>query len=114
IVNATPVGQTPPAPAHEGRGGLHALEAPGVAPDGLTAVVPIPADAIAPHCVVVDMVYKPPVTRLVDLARARGASAHGGLGMLLHQAALAFEIWTGLEAPLEAMSAAAVSALRPV
>jgi shikimate dehydrogenase len=113
IVNATPVGQAPPGPVHTDHGGLHALEAPETGPGDVTLAVPIPADAIASHCVVVDMVYKPPVTRLVDLARARGASAHGGLGMLLHQAALAFEIWTGQEAPLEAMSAAAVAALRP-
>ena len=113
IVNATPVGQAPAGRAHDGRGGLHALEGPGVTPGDAAGAVPIPADAIGPHCVLVDMVYKPPVTRLVDLARARGASAHGGLGMLLHQAALAFEIWTGHEAPLEAMSAAAVAELRP-
>jgi shikimate dehydrogenase len=112
IVNATPIGQAPSGPG-DGDGGLHALEPPAVIPDAVAVAVPIPVDAIAPHCVLVDMVYKPPVTRLVDLARARGASAHGGLGMLLHQAALAFEIWTGQEAPIEAMSAAAVSELRP-
>ncbi|MGH2688784.1 MAG: shikimate dehydrogenase, partial [Actinomycetota bacterium] len=92
---------------------LHALDTPAAGPGDVALAVPIPAEAIAAHCVVVDMVYKPPVTPLVDLARARGASAHGGLGMLLHQAALAFEIWTGHEAPLEAMSAAAVAELRP-
>ena len=87
------VGETPPGPP-DPRNGL-----------------PIPVGAIRPGTVVVDMVYKPPITRLVEQARARGADAHGGLGMLLHQAALAFEIWTGQDPPLEAMSAAAVSEL---
>ncbi len=57
---------------------------------------------------VVDLVYRPPVTPLIEAARAKGAIAHSGLGMLLHQAALAFEIWTGTEAPMDAMSAAAL------
>lgn len=119
IVNATPVGQVvsiasastgaAPAPDPMADGPLHpvAETRPPEPRDGLL----IPVEAIRPGTVVVDMVYKPPVTRLVDEARARGADAHGGLGMLLHQAALAFEIWTGQEPPLEAMSAAAVSEL---
>ena len=60
---------------------------------------------------VVDLVYDPPMTPLVDRARVAGADAWGGLGMLVHQAAASFRIWTGLSAPLEAMSAAAVHAL---
>jgi shikimate dehydrogenase len=60
---------------------------------------------------VVDLVYDPPMTPLVDRARLAGADAWGGLGMLVHQAAASFRIWTGLSAPLEAMSAAAVHAL---
>jgi shikimate dehydrogenase len=60
---------------------------------------------------VVDLVYDPPMTPLVDRARVAGADAWGGLGMLVHQAASSFRIWTGLSAPLEAMSAAAVHAL---
>jgi shikimate 5-dehydrogenase len=36
---------------------------------------------------------------------------HGGLGLLLHQAAISFELWTGQIPPLETMSAAAVAAL---
>jgi shikimate dehydrogenase len=121
IVNATPVGQLPSTvasshavPAGGGSGGdgaLHPVDEAAAGPPGPGDGLPIPVEAIRPATVVVDMVYKPPVTRLVDEARARGADAHGGLGMLLHQAALAFEIWTGQEPPLEAMSAAAVSEL---
>jgi shikimate dehydrogenase len=46
-------------------------------------------------------------------ARAGGAGAGGGIGMLVHQAAGALRLWTGREPPLEAMSAAAVRASRP-
>ena len=61
--------------------------------------------------VVVDLVYDPPSTPLVEGARAQGADAWGGIGMLVHQAAGALRIWTGLKPPLEVMSAAAVSAI---
>jgi shikimate dehydrogenase len=44
-------------------------------------------------------------------ARARGAVAVNGLGMLVHQAAIAFELWTGERAPLDAMSAAVLAEL---
>jgi len=40
-----------------------------------------------------------------------GAETFGGLGLLLHQAALSFELWTGTPAPLDVMSAAAVLAV---
>lgn len=60
---------------------------------------------------VVDLIYSPPSTPLVEAARAAGAEAWGGLGMLVRQAAASFTIWTGQAAPLEAMSAAAVHAI---
>jgi shikimate dehydrogenase len=60
--------------------------------------------------VVVDLVYDPPWTPLVAAARSGGAGAWGGIGMLVHQAAGALRLWTGLEPPLEAMSAAALRA----
>lgn len=61
--------------------------------------------------VVCDLVYRPPTTPLMERARAEGAEARGGLGMLIHQAALSFRIWTGADPSLAAMSAAAVRAL---
>ena len=60
---------------------------------------------------VVDLLYDPPTTDLQIRAREAGATALGGLGHLLQQAALSFELWTGTPAPLEAMSAAAIAAL---
>jgi shikimate dehydrogenase len=59
----------------------------------------------------VDLLYRPAVTPAQQAARTSGAQAVGGLGLLLHQAALSFELWTGRQAPLEVMSAAAVAAL---
>jgi shikimate dehydrogenase len=79
--------------------------------DGVTAP-PIPA--LEPGTLVVDLLYRPVSTPLQLAARAAGAEAFGGLGLLLHQAALSFELWTGTPAPLEAMSAAALVAMTDV
>lgn len=61
--------------------------------------------------VLVDLIYHPSVTPVVAAARARGVRTVNGLGMLIHQAAHAFRLWTNEEPPLEAMSAAAVAGL---
>lgn len=66
---------------------------------------------LGPGQLVVDLVY--PVTAFVAAARRQGATAVNGVGMLVHQAAHAFRLWTGEEAPREAMSAAALAALDP-
>ena len=60
---------------------------------------------IGPEHTVCDLVYHPAVTPLLAAAQAAGATTVGGIGMLLHQAALAFELHTGLPAPLDAMRA---------
>jgi shikimate dehydrogenase len=56
-------------------------------------------------------VYEPATTALVRAARAQGAVAVNGLGMLIHQAAHAFRLWTGEDPPVEVMSAAATAEL---
>jgi shikimate dehydrogenase len=71
----------------------------------------VPVPALGPDTLVVDLVYRPAETGLVRSARAHGATAYGGLGMLLQQAALSFEIWTGHPAPIDVMSAAALAEL---
>ncbi|MCJ7745725.1 MAG: shikimate dehydrogenase, partial [Actinobacteria bacterium] len=53
-------------------------------------------------------VYQPP---FLQEAEARGAQVMDGKGMLLYQAAAAFEIWTGLDAPVEVMRVALHKAL---
>ncbi len=68
--------------------------------------LPVDADALREGQIVVDLIYHPSTTGLVRIAAERGARAYNGLGMLLHQAALAFEAWTGVPAPFDAMAAA--------
>lgn len=58
--------------------------------------------------VVMDLVYSPPHTALIEKAKRAGATATGGIGMLVHQAADSLRIWTGSEPPLGVMSAAAI------
>jgi shikimate dehydrogenase len=68
---------------------------------------PIDTEQLTPSQFLVDTVYHPVETPLLAAARARGVPCTNGLGMLVHQAALAFELWTGVDAPLDAMRAAA-------
>jgi shikimate dehydrogenase len=53
--------------------------------------------------IVCDVIYSPPQTMLLQEAEKRGARVMNGLGMLVHQGALSFEIWTGCSAPVEIM-----------
>lgn len=90
IINATPIGMYPDvhqSPWIEG--------------------VPFP-----PNVLVYDLVYNPPVTQLVRQARQAGLPAETGLGMLVHQAALAFSLWTGAKPSIQAMFQAAREAYR--
>jgi shikimate dehydrogenase len=52
---------------------------------------------------VYDMIYRPAETKLLAAAKITGCKTANGLGMLLHQGAKAFEIWTGKPAPLDVM-----------
>jgi shikimate dehydrogenase len=73
--------------------------------------VPLPAEAVDAGQVVIDLVYHPLETELLHLARERGAATVDGLGMLVHQAALQVERWSGRTAPVAAMRAAVVDHL---
>ena len=97
VVQATPLGMA-------ARGG-----AAGAGEGGL----PVDPARLGPGQVVVDLVYHPLETPLLAAARARGATAVSGLGMLVHQAALALERWTGrtvAPGPLWVAAQAAVAA----
>jgi shikimate dehydrogenase len=72
---------------------------------------PVPGASFRSGQIVVDLIYSPPTTPLMARARASGAEVWGGLGMLVRQAAGSFLIWTGRQASLETMSAAAVRAI---
>ena len=84
IVNATPLGMAPHTDASPWPAGL-----------------PFP-----PEAVVYDLVYNPQRTKLVREAGAAGLPAVTGLGMLVEQAALAFELWTGCLPPSAALFSA--------
>ena len=91
IVNTTPLGMTPN-----------------------TEQSPLPENIIlSEHTIIYDLVYNPRETKLVKDARAQGSSAITGLGMLIEQAALSFEIWTGREPSRESMRAAIEGSLVP-
>ena len=68
-----------------------------------------PVDPSSLHAgqVVADIVVHPLDTAFLQAARAAGARTVDGLGMLVHQAALAFTLWTGVDAPVAEMRAAA-------
>ncbi len=90
VVNATPVGML------------------GGPAEGEPALVP--ADLLGADQVVSDLVYHPRVTPWLAEAERRGARVSGGLGMLVHQAAVQLERWTGMAVPVEAMWRAAEEA----
>lgn len=75
----------------------------GMKPDD---VAPLPAEAFHKGQKVFDLVYNIPETAVMRAARTGAATAVNGLGMLLHQGAESFRIWTGKPAPVAIMRAA--------
>lgn len=71
----------------------------------------LPLPALGPGVLAVDLLYRSRQTPLMASVRAAGGVAFGGIGLLLEQAALAFELWTGQPAPMDVMSAAALAEL---
>jgi shikimate dehydrogenase len=57
---------------------------------------PVSAQVLAPRALALDLMYGPPARGFVDWAAAHGARGRDGLGMLVEQAALAFEFWRGV------------------
>ena len=81
IVNTTPLGMTPNVDQS-----------------------PLPENiALLKNTKIYDLVYNPRETKLVRDARAQGLSATTGLGMLIEQAALGFELWTGHKPPKDVL-----------
>lgn len=70
-----------------------------------------PPHLLHPHWSVADLIYRPEETPLLAAAKKAGATVVPGLGMLLHQGALSFEIWTKQKAPLSVMRHALEAAL---
>ena len=99
VVNATSVGMGAGASAH---------------PRSASAQpnrndMPCDPTLLRPGQVAVDLVYEPLETAWLAALRHRGVEAHNGLSMLAYQAAAAFEMWTGIEAPVDAMRRAALA-----
>ena len=88
LINTTPVGMSPHSDA-----------------------MPVSAKALAPEMVVMDAVYNPLRTRLLQEAGRVGCATVDGAAMFVHQGARQFTLWTGKPAPLTEMRAAVVDAL---
>ena len=73
--------------------------------------LPLPATLLHAGQVVADLVYHPVETALLAAARAVGASPIDGLGMLVHQAALQYQLWLGALPDVAVMRAAAIDEL---
>ena len=71
----------------------------------------VPEGLLTSKHIVFDMVYRPLKTKLVQDAEAAGAKVILGSEMLVYQAALQYESWTGKRAPVEAMRKAFMRAL---
>jgi shikimate dehydrogenase len=82
-------------------------------PEATFKALPLAADELRAGSLVVDMVYRTGGTRLLDIARARGARVVEGLEILVGQGAASFERWTGIQAPREAMREAATTTATP-
>ncbi len=81
-------------------------------PLGLKATDPLPLDvsALSSSQIVCDLLYKK--TPLQSLASQKGCKTLDGLGMLLWQGVLAFELWTRTSPPVEIMRSALMSGMK--
>ncbi len=79
LINATPMGLRPDDP------------------------LPLARELVSKRHLVCDLVYNPQNTKFLQMARSQGARTLGGIGMLLYQGVIAFEIWTGRKAPVAVM-----------
>ena len=87
VINATPVGMSDT----EG-----------------TSSFPLEPNLLTKGQLAVDLIYHPISTPWMEALRDREVEVHGGLSMLIFQAAKAFKLWTGKDAPVEAMRKAAL------
>ena len=101
LVNCTSVGlesepesELEPEPAN--------LRQSATEPDALNLLA-ITFDQVGTYSYVVDLVYRTSLTPLLVAARAQGVRTVNGLEILLAQGALSFELWTGVQPPLDVM-----------
>lgn len=72
---------------------------------------PIPSEWLHDRLFVYDLIYNPLKTRLLEAAEAAGARGANGVGMLVYQGAISFEIWTGRKPPTDIMKQAVLDGL---
>jgi len=77
----------------------------GLFPD-VTAMPRVALDSIRPGLLVCDVIPNPPQTAFLKATAARGARTLDGLGMLVYQGAIAFKLWTGVDADVAVMRGA--------
>lgn len=73
--------------------------------------VELPFETLPSTAIVSDIVYRPLETGLLLKAREHGLRTHNGVGMLVRQGAITFELWTGRKAPLEVMRRAVLESI---
>ncbi|MFP4533733.1 MAG: shikimate dehydrogenase [Desulfobacterales bacterium] len=88
LINTTPVGMHPEVDA-----------------------MPVARNRLNDHMVVMDIIYNPVKTRLLEAAEAIGAQVISGVPMFVYQGARQFELWTGLDAPVDLMKEVVYEAL---
>jgi shikimate dehydrogenase len=81
----------------------------GMTPD--TDRMPVSRDCLRPGMTVMDIVYNPLQTRLLQSARNAGCRVVDGVAMFVHQGAIQFERWTGKTAPVQLMRDTVLDAL---
>lgn len=89
LINTTPVGMVPDIDA-----------------------IPIDESVLRPDMIVMDAVYNPLTTRLLQMARRIGCVIVSGVDMFVYQGAAQFELWTHTPAPVEEMRSVVMAALR--
>lgn len=83
----------------------------GMAGAGHEDAMPFDVDGLRDDAVISDLIYHPAETPLIRAAASRGLRSQNGLSMLVFQAAVAFEHWTGIDAPIAAMQSAVAEAI---
>jgi len=78
---------------------------------GVSDKSPVRDYLFKPGSTFIDIIFNPPETTAMKIAKQRGANAHGGLEMLVQQGAESFRLWTGKEPDIESMRQAAWRAL---
>ncbi len=79
-----------------------------------TGEQPVPDEWLHDRLFVYDLIYNPLKTRLLEAAEAADARGANGVGMLVCQGAISFEIWTGRKPPMDTMEQAVISGLQRV